>query len=109
MNSKQSFDELLENELRKPLDIELPDGFSAQIVEKIEARNEILSFRTNWVLNGAIGGFVMLAVFCLLVFVPEDLKKQMIQILLFAIPVGVLIGIFQYLDHRYVRNRMSTS
>lgn len=109
MKQKDQIEKQLEHELRKPLEFQLPMDFSDKVIERIIARNEVLAHQNNWLINFAIVGFALLSVTCLLIFTPEDMRNQMIQIVGWTVPLAALVGVFQYLDHKLVRKKVNFS
>jgi|GEM_PF-3563876 len=107
MNDRNAFSEdHLERELRKSLKFELPADFSSQVIQKIEADQQREAARTKWIYLAAVMGFVALSVVALIIFIPAEAKSQMLQIVGWSIPLGLLVVLFQYLDQKFVKKRI---
>lgn len=109
MKKGANMDEQLDAALRKPLEYQLPDDFSKRIIQKIELREKALDRKANLILWGSTFGFVVLAAICFVLFSPNEILVEMLDISGWAVLIGLLVVVFQVLDNRLLRKKLPGS
>ncbi len=101
----KSLDELIDKAIGKSPEYELPGNFADQVLRKIAERQAASDRQVYWMQFGAVAGFIVLSVICLAIFVDLKSLASLVDITGWAVILGVLIVIFQVLDHRLVKGK----
>lgn len=108
MKKKTNFDQRLDVALGQPPRYSLPDDFSDRVLQKIALRRQATDKRAGYVLWGATAGFVALATVCFALFLDRESLLKVLDISEWAVLTGVLVAVFQVLDHKLLQRKLPT-
>jgi len=102
---QDEIDQKLEEALKRPLEVSMPADFSDRVLTKIHQREAAMDSSMKWVYGLAMSGFLLSGLICLVIFADKDSLALLPEIGLWGLLIGVMVMVFQWLDHKLVRKK----
>lgn len=99
--------EQLERVLKTPLEMKLSASFTQDVVKIVMEQRKAEERRARMVYFISVFSFLLASAIGLLVFIPGEMKKTIVQILPWGLLIGAMALIFEWIDQRYIRKKLS--
>lgn len=109
MKKEVGIDKKLDAALSRSPDFGFSAGFADKVVRRIEMKKLAADRRTSLVVILASVGFLILAAGCLLIFAETKTLNQMVDFGGWALMIGVMVVVIQYLDQKLVKGKITGS